>query len=427
MNAHETPSSRRWFIGTATAVVLATPMLCGPVVASSLAGSAHRGSAGNAGPTLVGRAVLPVQTYAGPPQSGAFVVPGAGTINGITFPLPGQPVQGFSAIVKGRHSGEYLAMPDNGFGGKANSVDFLIRAYYLRPDFKTADGGTGNVDVGDFISFRDPDRLIGFPIVNEDTSRRLLTGGDIDPESLQRGRKGDLWVGDEFGPWILHFNSAGRLLEAPYAVPGGLMSPNNPLLNGQPPTHPNSRGLEGMAITPDRTQVYAALEGATLADLDQSRRYVFQYDTRAREFTGQVLQYRTEAPTNLIADMWALSRHRLVLIERDGGRGLAATFRRVYVVDVRRVDASGFLEKTMVVDLTKIPDPDLVSLPAIHPGDLGLGDPFWVMSESVEAIHLIGGQRLLIGCDNNFPNTGRNPALADDNEFIVVRVPGLRG
>ena len=28
-------------------------------------------------------------------------------------------------------------------------------------------------------------------------------------------------------------------------------------------------------------------------------------------------------------------------------------------------------------------------------------------------------------CDNNFPNKGRNPALADDTEIIVVKVPGL--
>jgi hypothetical protein len=401
-------------------IVLALPVFLAPVVASSPAGSAPPG------PVLVGRAVLPVQTYAGPPASGAFVVPGPGTINGLAFPLPGQPVEGFSAIVDGRRPGEYLAMPDNGFGGKANSVDFLIRAYYLRPDFKTAAGGSGDVEVGDFISFSDPDSLIGFPIVNEGTSERLLTGGDIDPESLQRGRDGDLWVGDEFGPWILHFDAAGRLLEPPFAMPGGLMSPNNPFLAGRPFTHPNSRGLEAMAITPNRARLYAALEGATLSDPDPSRRRVFVFDTTERAFTGQVLEYRTEAPGNLVADMWALDRHRLVVIERDGGRGVTATFRRVYLVDVRRTDSSGFLEKTAVVDLTRIPDPDLVSLPAIHPGDLGLGDPFWVMCESVEAIHLIGGHQLMIGCDNNFPNSGRNPALADDNEFIVVDVSGLK-
>jgi hypothetical protein len=412
------PSRPRYLVRAM--VVLALPVFLAPVVASSPAGSAPPG------PVLVGRAVLPVQTYAGPPVSGAFVTGSPGTINGITFPLPGQPVQGFSAIVDGRQPGEFLAMPDNGFGGKANSVDFLIRAYYLRPDFKTASGGSGSIEVGDFISFSDPDNLIGFAIVNEATSSRLLTGGDIDPESLQRGRNGDLWVGDEFGPWILHFDAAGSLLEPPFAMPGGLMSPNNPFLNGRPTTHPNSRGLEAMAITPNRKLLYAALEGATLNDPDVSRRHVFVFDTTERAFTGQVLEYRTESPGNLVSDMWALDSHRLVVIERDGGRGITATFRRVYVVDVRRTDSSGFLEKTEVVDLTRIPDPDLVSLPAIHPGDLGLGDPFWVMCESVEAIHLIAGHQLMIGCDNNFPNSGRNPALADDNEFIVVDVPGLK-
>ncbi|HEY5843639.1 MAG TPA: esterase-like activity of phytase family protein, partial [Mycobacterium sp.] len=256
-------------------VALALPVFLAPVVTSSPAGSEPPG------PVLVGRAVLPVETYAGLPVSGAFVVPGPGTINGITFPLPGQPVEGFSAIVDGRESGEFLAMPDNGFGGKANSVDFLIRAYYLRPDFKTATGGSGGVEWGPFISFSDPDSLIGFPIVNQGTTARLLTGGDIDPESLQRGRNGELWVGDEFGPWILHFDAAGRLLEPPFAMPGGLKSPNNPFLNGQPFTHPNSRGLEAMAVTPNRKLLYAALEGSTVSDPDPSRRHVFVFSTAA--------------------------------------------------------------------------------------------------------------------------------------------------
>ncbi|MDT4922387.1 MAG: hypothetical protein QOG01_100, partial [Pseudonocardiales bacterium] len=36
--------------------------------------------------TLVGRAVLPVQTYADGPPSGTFLPPGV--VNGINFPLP---------------------------------------------------------------------------------------------------------------------------------------------------------------------------------------------------------------------------------------------------------------------------------------------------------------------------------------------------
>jgi glycerophosphoryl diester phosphodiesterase len=372
-------------------------------------------------PRLVGRAVLPADALAEGPPSGA-AIPSA---NGITFPRPSQPVEGFSAIVDGRRSDEILAMPDNGYGAKATSRDFLIRAYYVRPHYKTASGGSGAVQVGQFIEFRDPFGVIGFPIVNEATSDRLLTGGDIDPESLQRGRNGDYWMGDEFGPWILHFDSKGRLLDPPFPMPGGLKSPNNPSLGGQPATQPNCRGLEAMAISPNGKFLYAILEGATVADTDQLRRNIYEFSIKDEAFTGRTWQYHVENTANLVADAAALSENHLVLIERDGGRGLTALFRNVYVVDLRDVDAAGFVEKVAVVDLTKIPDPNLVSLPAIHPGDLGLGDPFWVMCESVEAIHPVGDDRIVVGCDNNLPNTGRNPAIADDNEFIVVDVPGL--
>jgi hypothetical protein len=406
-------------LSTAVAAALATTLAI-----PSLAAFADDN---RAQPTLLGRAVLPVQTYAPGPPSGTLLPPG--TVNGITFPLPSQPVEGFSAIIAGRHPGEYLAMPDNGFGAKANSKDFLIRAYYIRPDFKTAKGGSGQVDIdlNGFIQFRDPDRLIGFEIVNEGTTERLLTGGDIDPESLQRGAHGDLWVGDEFGPWVLHFDATGKLLDPPFAAPGGLRSPNNPHLGGAAATQPNSRGFEAMAISPDGRYLYPALEGATVAELGTTRRHVFEFSVRDEAFTGRTWLYQTEQPGYFVSDMAALDRHHFVVIERDGGSGLNALFRKVYAVNLTELDAGGSLVKTQAVDLAAVPDPDLVSLPAIHDGDVGLGNPYRVTCESIEAIHQIAGNRLLLGCDNNFPNTGRNPGRADDNEFIVVKVPGLRG
>ncbi len=195
--------ARRWSLVTRSTLLLAIPALVGGLVATSPPSSAN---ATSHEPTLVGRAVLPADTLAPGPPAGAGVLP---PFNGIVFPRPSQPVEGFSSIVDGRSPGEFLAMADNGFGAKANSQDFLIRAYFLRPNFKTARGGSGSVQVGDFVSFRDPDHRLSFPIVNEATSDRLLTGGDIDPESLQRDHDGDLWVGDEFGPWILHFDADG--------------------------------------------------------------------------------------------------------------------------------------------------------------------------------------------------------------------------
>ncbi len=391
----------------------ATLIALAPALVVHADGDSHGGE-----PQLAGRAVLPVETYAPGPPSGAFF--GNVVTNGIQFPLPAQPVEGFSGIVSGRHPGEYLAMPDNGFGNKANSADFLIRAYYITPDFPDTD--TGTIEVGDFISFADPDAVIGFPIVNANTPERLLTGGDIDPESIQRGRDGDFWIGDEFGPWILHFDGSGRLLEPPIRMPDGLVSPANSLPDAGPVTINNSRGLEAMAITRNGKSLVFVLEGAVPGD-DPSSRRVYELDLDTREFTRHA-DYRVETATNFVSDAQSVGGHRLLVIERDGGRGLTALFRGVYSIDLNRTDG-GTVSKRLVVDLTAIPDPDGVSLPALHEGDVGLGDPFRVTCESIEAIHVLSHSRLLLGCDNNFPNTGRNPQRADDNELIVVKVPGL--
>ena len=213
--------------------VAAAGAILAALVVPSASSSAHLVK-----PELVGRAVLAAESLAAGPPAGGFFA--GQTINGISFPRPSQPVIGLSSIVAGRTKGEYLAMADNGFGNKANSADFLIRAYYLVPDFETARGGSGSVaydgdtDGRGFISFRDPNRLLTFPIVNGNTPERLLTGADIDPESLQRGRHGDLWVGDEFGPWILHFDAEGVLLDAPFSPPGDLVAETNPLRGRNP-------------------------------------------------------------------------------------------------------------------------------------------------------------------------------------------------
>jgi glycerophosphoryl diester phosphodiesterase len=203
------------------------------------------------------------------------------------------------------------------------------------------------------------------------------------------------------------------------------MSPGNPLLNGAPSVR-GSRGFEAMAINPAGTHLYAVLEGGTEADPDPLRRMVLEFSLSARAFTGRTWSYRTEHAGHLIADAAALDADRLAIIERDDGDGLKALFRRVYVVDLRRVNRGGVLEKHEVVDLAAIPDPNRISWPPIHEGDVGLGNPFRVTCESIEAVLPLADDRLLLGCDNNLPSSGRNPGRADDTEFIVVRVPGLR-
>ncbi len=419
-------------VSTAAAVLL-TALPSASVHASPLAGSggstSSDGSTDRAEPrydparaTLLARAVLPALTLAPGPPTGAFSDPN----NGQTPPYPSQVVLGISSALADE-DGSYWAMPDNGFGTKANSVDFLLRLYHFTPNWETARGGPGTIKVGGFISLRDPDRRIGFPVVNGGTKERLLTGGDFDVESVTRVPDGSIWIGDEFGPFLLHFSRSGRLLEAPVTNPA-LQAPQNPFLApGQNPTVQSSRGFEALASSPDGRYLYPAVEGPLLQDANRKRRFVYEFDTARRAYTGRSWQYLTDGDDYRIGDMQALDANRWVLIERDDAEGPAAAVKRLYVVDRRRVDADGFLVKTEVADLLELCNPALIG--SRNPvGGFGLGDPFSFPLQSVESLLLLPDRRILVTQDNNFPDSnGRVTGVPDGTESIVIGFPEGRG
>ena len=158
-------------------------------------------------------------------------------------PFEGQPVQGFSGVqFANAELDEFWFLSDNGFGAQDNSADYLLRIYRLAPDFTTADNGSGDVEILDFIQLADPNNLIPFPLVNEDTAERPLTGADFDIESFTLDNEGNIWIGDEFGPFLLKFNTDGTLLEAPIPTPN-ILEFNT--LTGEPPLVIGHRGASG--------------------------------------------------------------------------------------------------------------------------------------------------------------------------------------
>jgi hypothetical protein len=373
-------------------------------------------------PTIVARALLPSDAYQPGPPSGNFIA----ADNGVTVPFPGQPIPGFSAVLDAGR-GDFLAMPDNGYGAKTNSSDFLLRLYRVRPDFKTAQGGEGAIDVQSFIQLRDPGHKIPFSVTRAD---RLLTGADFDLESVREAKNGDLWFGEEFGPFLLHTDWTGKVLEAPVPLPG-VQSPQNPFLPGPDAwTIRASRGFEGMALSTDGKKLYPVLEGALRTDADPRRRIVNEFDLKQGEYTARKWQYRVDAgfPDAVIGDFTAVDENRYVLIERDDFQGAEARQKKIYLVDLRRTGADGYLEKTLVLDLLSIRDPNRISLPA-RPGEFGVGDPFSFPLQSVESLEVLDSRHLLIANDNNYPfSDGRwvGRDRPDDTEMIVVRVPAVR-
>jgi hypothetical protein len=387
---------------------------------SLLTGAAEAG-------TLRGRAVLPADTFEVGPTSGQFIAPANDRVPPFARR---QSVQGVSSVLPW-HDGDFLVMSDNGFGAKANSADYVLAVYRIGPDFLTRSRGTGTIGVERFFRLRDPDHRIGFPIVAERETYpnsaipvdpairrgRLLTGGDFDIESFRQAPDGTFWFGDEFGPFLLHTDATGRLLRAPIPLPG-VQSPDSPLLAGGTPNLPSSRGFEGMAITPSGRYLYPMLEGPLTTDPDQRRLIVNQFDLRQRAYTGRQWFYRMEATSQsgqAIGDFTAVTDRAFLVIERDGGQGPTARFKKVFLVDLDRLDAGGFLVKREIVDLLAIADPDDL-------GGTGTGI-FTFPFVTIESVMPLGRHAIGVLNDNNYPfSTGRTAGKPDDNEFIVIEL-----
>lgn len=374
--------------------------------------------------TLQSRAVLPAETFAPGPVSGTAI--GAGPFNGVTVPFSSQPVQGISALIEAG-PGSYLGLSDNGYGSKANSADYLLRGYFLRPD-----PAAGEVEVLDHISFSDPDGLAGQPLVRAD---RLLTGADFDPESIRRVRDGSYWVGEEFGPSLLHFSATGELLQAPvrFPVPDRLAaygrglplvtSPDAPELVGAStlPNHPRSGGIEGMALSADGRTLYPSLEGALLDDPVRQRRVVYAFDVTTQRFLPRTADLMLSDGTAAIGDLTAAGKDSLLVIERDNGQGTGARAKRIALLDIS--DFSGTLPSTPLVDLLALSNPELIGGPATA-STVGLGSPFGFPFVTIESVLVKNPRTLVVVNDNNFPfSSGRRPGSPDDTEIIEIRLP----
>jgi hypothetical protein len=377
-------------------------------VAALAATAALPGSAaGNVGDAfgrarLLRFAQLPAQSFvSGSEPSGTLL--GTTPINGITPPFADQPVQGFSGVLR-NSDGTFDVLSDNGYGAKNNSADFILRIQRLAPDFDK-----GTVDVVGGINLTDPDGKVPFALTRPD---RVLTGADLDVESFVRVADGSYWIGDEFGPFLLHFDRAGRLLQAPVPLPG-VFAPENPLRGDNPPNLASSKGFEGMTRSPDGRTLYPLLEGTVAGDPAGSLR-LNEFSLATGAYTGRRFVYQLADPANAIGDATMVDDHRLLVIERDGGQGDAARFKRIYLADLRDRDHDGKADKTLVADLLDIANPR-------HVG--GFGDPFRFPFVTIEDVVILDDRTLGVLNDNNFPfSSGRTPGQPDNDEFIVIRL-----
>ncbi|MFZ4288826.1 esterase-like activity of phytase family protein [Variovorax sp. HJSM1_2] len=437
-------------------------LLAGAVLA---VGVAQAQSAQTAFPaTLAGHAVLPAQSFVPAPKDapedlkhsgkftngareeklGAVMGLSAGRPTGVGVPFDGQPLQGHSGIKK-MPDGSFWILTDNGAGSKANSPDFMLYLNHYKVDFKS--GAFTRLNT---IFLHDPDKKVPFRIVHEGTKERYLTGSDFDTESFQFA-DGALWIGDEFGPFLIKADLKGRVLAVYETMVDGKLvrSPDHPAVTtpGAPGGEvkfevKRSKGFEGMAASKDGSKLYALLEGPVWkADAKDYERVdgkealrVLEFDVKAGKWSGRSWMYPLEANGNAIGDFNMVDDTTGLIIERDNGEGVPEKacpanekrtdcfhdlpkFKRVYKIEMTEANVGGPVRKIGYIDLLNIADPQKLTKKPLTNGVLQF--PFF----TIENVDVVDATHIVVGNDNNLPfSSSRDPNKADDNELILLEV-----
>ncbi|OWW03623.1 glycerophosphodiester phosphodiesterase [Rhizobium sp. R72] len=359
---------------------------------------------------LAGQAILPANTVVAAPadapeflkHSGKFTtadrkrtealgsVPGkdGARVTDLKLPFDGQAVQGFSGI-KTMPDGTFWTLSDNGFGSKANSSDAMLFLHQVKFDWQT-----GKLEVIKNLFLSDPDKKAPFPIVLEGAEKRYLTGADFDIESVQPVADG-FWLGEEFGPYLLKFDTEGRLTDVISTKVDGkpVMSPDNPTLSV--PANPTAKmpvfnlkrsgGFEGLAMSKDGSKLYGLLEGA-----------LYQDDGKMESVDGHPKQPKPdcfEAPAEL---------------------------KRIYKIEFNDANVGKAVRKIGYIDLLNIKDPDNKKKAGSKDGVYDM--PF----VTIENVDRVDATQIVVGNDNNLPfSAGRAVDKADNNEFSLLEVGEL--
>ncbi|AWI56565.1 hypothetical protein AB395_0000888 [Sinorhizobium fredii CCBAU 45436] len=417
--------------------------------------------------TLKAHAILPANTIIAAPAdaadylktSGKFStadrkraqelgsVPGKDGVRptGLSLPFNGQPMQGFSGI-KAMPDGTFWSLSDNGFGNKLNSTDAMLMLHHVKIDWDA-----GKVQALETVFLSDPDRKAPFPIVREGSTSRYLTGGDFDVESIQPVADG-FWVGEEFGPYVLKFDTSGKLTDViPTLVDGKpVLSPDNPTLALQADPSKKtpafnlkrSGGYEGLALSKDGTKLYGLLEGALWIDSESVEQAegrpalrIVELDAASKDWTGRSWLYPLAEGGEAIGDFNMLDEKTALVIERDNGAGavdkacadpkepkpdcfaVGSKLKRIYKIEMTEENVGKAVRKIGYIDLLKVADPD-------NRKRQGGGDGYYDMPfVTIENVDRVDDTHIVVGNDNNLPfSAGRALDKADDNEFVLLDV-----
>ena len=286
----------------------------------------------------------------------------------------------------GSYTGRLLMLPDRGWNTQG-TVDYAGRLHRYEVTLKPFTGAGPTAQDQLTMTYK-TSNLFREPRKNttglDPSGVRPASGGlpplpigsnghtAVDDEGVVYPGDGTMWVSDEYGPYVYHYNASGKLIGAirpPEAfipkrlsagVPVDDFSANAPPLGqsynkGNPVSgRQNNQGAEGLAISPDRTRLFVLLQSALIQDLDATSSTTIKNTRR----NARMLAYDITTPTPALvgeyvvqlpqfsgvltaaqSELHALNDHQFLVIARDSGAGhglatAASVYRSVDLMDI---------------------------------------------------------------------------------------------
>jgi hypothetical protein len=274
----------------------------------------------------------------------------------------------------GRFSGTLAMLPDRGWNTQG-TTDYRARLQYFRLVLAPENGAPGaetglKLTYDKSIFLRDSDGAVTtgldptgvrpaakrLPDLPQAPNRHV----SLDDEAVALPTDGTIWVGEEYGPYIYHFDAGGKMIGAirpPEAVIPLRQGKENfsagETSKGQPQSgRQNNQGFEGVSVAPGGKILFAMTQSALMQDLDANNVKSTRRNTRLLEYdiSGPphlIHEYAVQLP--LYADgqkqsvaaqseMLALNDHQLLLLCRDSGGGFtgkrdASVYRVINMID----------------------------------------------------------------------------------------------
>jgi hypothetical protein len=246
-----------------------------------------------------------------------------------------------SAIAYTGFGTRYVAAPDR---GPADGTTSYLDRYYLLD--LTVSGGVVTPTLvqttllknnsGQFFT----GNAAAFDAINSPASLRL------DPEGIRVGRTGNLFISDEYGPFVYKFAANGQRLQS-LTVPAKFLIQSPGVPSADPAIELKNtsgrqanRGMEGLAISPDGSKLYGIMQNPLIQDhgLDSKQKRV-GLNTRILEMdvkTGATREflYQLNDKGYGVNEIVAINDHQFLVVERDGKGGNEAVFKKIFLIDL---------------------------------------------------------------------------------------------